>query len=593
MDIGVIHTVGSPCRCAEAIEKGLNTLGHRVFTADSEEIVFLAPELAQRCSLVIDHTDTFLGHGYTRFAVRSILESYGAMIVGTCSMSCQIADNKVLAKSYLGSVGIPVPPGILLTSNTSTLPQWLRPPIVVKAAFEHMSRGIAVAHNIEEAQKKATHLIEHSLQPVMVESYISGRELAVSVIEGHDGLIVLPPLEWYPASNDVFLTEKYKLVEFSEHTKPDLSPVDLSPSMMRELEGFARLAFNTLGLCDYARFDIRMSPSGTFFFLETNVTPSLEPFEAFSISAKWSDLTYPELLNMIISSAIRRYEEGQHKDNRRKRKKNNVWSLPVRRKVYYPTYDSDSSFSGTTVFERLTSKHTKVQDIELVIPENVHPPFPSSIELAKLLDVKKDESVLDLGCGSGILSISAAKLGAGSVFAVDMDPLSLETVLVNAQKNDVCNKIDVYAGSWYEALKKGNKSVQDKRFDVIIATPPQTPSPEPFSPRYGGLDGTLHIFKIIDGARGYLEPSKGRLWLLVISIANPSAVIERLREHFGVVKIMHETDRLFSASEYNSKKDGLMEYLLELRASGRSEFAETPDGGYVFRNLFIRASEPK
>jgi len=60
-----------------------------------------------------------------------------------------------------------------------------------------------------------------------------------------------------------------------------------------------------------------------------------------------------------------------------------------------------------------------------------------------------------------------------------------------------------------------------------------------------------------------------------------------------VVKIMHETDRLFSASEYNSKKDGLMEYLLELRASGRSEFAETPDGGYVFRNLFIRASEPK
>jgi methylase of polypeptide subunit release factors len=50
--------------------------------------------------------------------------------------------------------------------------------------------------------------------------------------------------------------------------------------------------------------------------------------------------------------------------------------------------------------------------VELLIPQTVHMPPPSSIELARLLDVQPGESVLDLGCGSGLLSIAAAKLGA-------------------------------------------------------------------------------------------------------------------------------------------------------------------------------------
>jgi len=63
--------------------------------------------------------------------------------------------------------------------------------------------------------------------------------------------------------------------------------------------------------------------------------------------------------------------------------------------------------------KRLINVDLPTGQLELEIPEGVHPPPESSIDLARLLDVKPGESVLDLGCGSGILSIAAVKLGQG------------------------------------------------------------------------------------------------------------------------------------------------------------------------------------
>jgi D-alanine-D-alanine ligase-like ATP-grasp enzyme/precorrin-6B methylase 2 len=552
MNVGIVHTVGSPCKCAEAISSGLRSLGHEVQTANSEEIALKAQELVRVCDLIIDHSDTLLGRGYLRFVVRSILEAHGAGVVGSCSKACQIADNKAAVKTILGKAGIPAPPGIVVTSEAWNWPSWLRPPFVVKSVFEHMSRGIRLAYTGEEARRMAANLIEQAQQPVMIEAYIPGKELAVSVIDGPGGLEVLPPLEWYSASENVFLVEKFKLVEPSGKTRPEASHPELSSPVLHELEDFARLAFKTLGLSDYARFDIRLTAGGTFFFLETNVTPSLEPLEAFAISARWAGLSYPELIDRILSSAIRRYR-GRMKE--------------------------DGSLNAG--------------DIEIETPAGVHPPFPSSIELTKFLDIQPGERVLDLGCGSGILSVTAAKLGAKEVVSVDLDPLSLETTIINAQKNGAGGLIEVRAGTWFEALReKPLSSERNNLFDVIIATPPQTPAPEPFSPRYGGHDGTLHLFKIIDAAADFLEPDKGRLWLLAISLANPSAVLNRLKKHFQEVMVVHESERPFTADEYNTMNAGLMEYLLALRVSGKSDFIEKDDKTYVFRNLFIRAARP-
>jgi methylase of polypeptide subunit release factors len=226
--------------------------------------------------------------------------------------------------------------------------------------------------------------------------------------------------------------------------------------------------------------------------------------------------------------------------------------------------------------------------VDLVIPAGVHRPPASTLELAVRLDVRKGERVLDLGCGAGLLAIAAARLGAGRVVATDIDPRALEATRQNALANGVADRIEIRAGAWYEALN-GHSACDAGMFDVMVATPPQTPGHHAFGLRYGGPDGTGHLFKIVQGAADFLEPQSGRLWLLAISLANPPELLRVLHERFHQVCMVHETERFFTASEYDSIAPGLANHLLTLRSSGRSDFRDAGDGGYAFRNQLICA----
>lgn len=70
--------------------------------------------------------------------------------------------------------------------------------------------------------------------------------------------------------------------------------------------------------------------------------------------------------------------------------------------------------------------------------------------------------VLDLGCGSGILSIAAAKLGANNIIAVDIDNLAIDATVENAEQNGVEKKIKPYQGGLETVITSA------RRFDLIV-----------------------------------------------------------------------------------------------------------------------------
>lgn len=85
----------------------------------------------------------------------------------------------------------------------------------------------------------------------------------------------------------------------------------------------------------------------------------------------------------------------------------------------------------------------------------------TSLMMAWLLEIQlKDKSVLDMGCGTGILSILAAKLLAGELVSIDNDPVCVESAIENMHLNNVFN-MDVLEGSM-DAIPK-------RSFEVILA----------------------------------------------------------------------------------------------------------------------------
>ncbi len=550
MRVGVVHTAESPCGCARAVCRALEALGHEAAVVDSEAIELRAEELASRCGLVVDHTDTFRGRGLFRPVVRRLLEARGARLVGSDSAACFLTDDKGACRLALARAGIPVPPGVVLSPGQG-MPAWVRPPVVVKATFEHMSRGVGLARTLEEAEVRIAEMAAAMGQAALVEAYVRGRELGVSVVEGPDGPEVLPPAEW-PLGEWELLGEEGKAGRVSG---PAIRRAGLRPDILQELQALALGAYRALGLRDYARFDVRLSPAGTPYFLEANTKPSLEEDQALALSAGWAGLDYVALIERILDSALRRRERPQEET-------------------------------------RTVAVPLGAATLELVVPPGVHAPPRSSLELARRLDVEPGETVLDLGCGSGVLSVAAARSGARRVVAVDLDPDALAATAVNAGRHGPAGCVECRPGSWYEALADASGGPPE-RFDVIVATPPQLPAPLPIGPKWGGPDGLRHLRSVVEGAGDHLAPGRGRLWVLHTSLADPRAFGELLRARFREVVVVGETDREFTADEYDGLAEGLFAYLQGRRAEGRAEFREDGAGRFAFRTRFFRAARPR
>ncbi|MEO8398002.1 MAG: 50S ribosomal protein L11 methyltransferase [Chloroflexota bacterium] len=90
-----------------------------------------------------------------------------------------------------------------------------------------------------------------------------------------------------------------------------------------------------------------------------------------------------------------------------------------------------------------------------------HPTTQLCLEALEDL-IMPSANVLDLGCGSGILAIAAAKLGALHVLALDIDTVAVEAALLNAEQNGAAEKITVQEGSLESIVTSA------RRFDLIV-----------------------------------------------------------------------------------------------------------------------------
>jgi len=120
--------------------------------------------------------------------------------------------------------------------------------------------------------------------------------------------------------------------------------------------------------------------------------------------------------------------------------------------------------------------------------------------MSKAMDRAQAGDVLELGCGSGVLSLLAAK-GADRVIGVDINPRAVHVAKFNARLNQAENA-EFIVGDLYQG-------VEGRRFDLIFSNPPSVPGLVSSWNREGGPSGRELIQRMIAGLPQYL-PSRGR-----------------------------------------------------------------------------------
>ena len=97
-------------------------------------------------------------------------------------------------------------------------------------------------------------------------------------------------------------------------------------------------------------------------------------------------------------------------------------------------------------------------DPSMAFGTGTHPTTQLCLALAENI-MRSNNNVIDVGCGSGILSIAAVKLGADKVVAVDLDHASIVATQKNSAANNVLEHIETGEGSVQEILA-GNFSIK-------------------------------------------------------------------------------------------------------------------------------------
>lgn len=179
--------------------------------------------------------------------------------------------------------------------------------------------------------------------------------------------------------------------------------------------------------------------------------------------------------------------------------------------------------------------------IEIEVGPEVYNPSDDSYLLLKVVDVSQEERFLEMGPGTGLLSIHAAKLGA-IVTAADVNPHAVECTKRNAAKNSV--RIDAFKSDLFEKVQ-GN-------YDVIVFNPPYLPGAATSTSWIerawsGGDEGSETAIRFLNDAWKHLSPG-GKIFMILSSVGGLMSVLKSARERYD--SEMLEEQHMFFESIY-------------------------------------------
>ncbi len=252
--------------------------------------------------------------------VVSYLELLRQPYTGCNPRGLTLSHDKALTRKILSYHRIPVPRfAVFPVGKKVKRPERLKFPLIVKSLTEHASLGISqasIVHNDEKLNERVQFIHEQIGTDAIVEQYIDGRELYVSIM-GNQRLRVFPIWELFlknlPEGAPRIATQKVKWDDkYQEQIGLSIGPAkELSKELTDRIVKTCKRAYRALEMTGYARIDLRMTDDEHIYILEANPNPDIGYGEEFAESANAAGVKYDELLYKIVNMGIR-YRPGWH-----------------------------------------------------------------------------------------------------------------------------------------------------------------------------------------------------------------------------------------------------------------------------------------
>jgi D-alanine-D-alanine ligase len=299
---------------AQSLFDALQTLGYRTLMLGvdgcleqvREQLAGLSPQSTFFFNICDSSYTDLISQAY----IARVLDELSFSYSGSDADTIAFCIHKAHTKQRLLAAGLPTPP--FQVFEYASGPVHLEFPVIVKPLYEDGSQGISlesVASNSAEMFARIDYILKIYRQPALVEAFILGREIAVS-LWGNETVEVLPVIEhdYFGISNPLERLLTFQLKWFPDCYYHDIRmhiPAPLSSAEEQSIKETAIAAYRTLGLRDFGRMDIRYH-HGIPYIIDVNEIPDLHPESGFILSAIAAGYSFETAVDKILDLALKR-----------------------------------------------------------------------------------------------------------------------------------------------------------------------------------------------------------------------------------------------------------------------------------------------
>ncbi len=289
-----------------AIESTLNKLGYKTERIGNIKQLTSALVAGKKWDIVFNICEGMYGIG-REAQVPAILDAYNIPYVFSGPLVLALTLHKAMTKSVVRDAGVPTPAYHVVKNTEDIDAVKLSFPLFAKPLGEGTGKGIdsrSVILNQEQLKERCLYLLDRFRQPVLIETYLSGREFTVGIVGTGDEARCVGVME-------IILNDKAEKNVYSYVNKEECEElveyVLVSGPVAEACEKVSLDAWRSLGCEDAGRVDVRHDDNGVPNFIEVNPLAGIHPEHSdLPILSTKNGISYPELMQMIMDSALKK-----------------------------------------------------------------------------------------------------------------------------------------------------------------------------------------------------------------------------------------------------------------------------------------------